>query len=58
MTTFWWITVGGLVMSALAMVGSVTLLLSPETLNRLVLPLAAFVAGILLLYLVRIALHA
>jgi zinc and cadmium transporter len=35
-------------MSALAMVGSVTLLLKPETLERLLLPLVAFAAGSLI----------
>ena len=35
-------------MSAIAMVGSVTLLLKPATLNRLLLPLVAFAAGSLI----------
>ena len=35
-------------MSAIAMVGSVTLFLKPETLNRLLLPLVAFAAGSLI----------
>lgn len=35
-------------MSAIAMVGSVTLILKPNTLNRLLLPLVAFAAGSLI----------
>lgn len=48
MSTLAWIIVGGVLMSAIAMVGSVTLVLKPETLNRLVLPLVAFAAGSLI----------
>lgn len=48
MSTLTWIIVGGVLMSAIAMVGSVTLLLKPETLNRLLLPLVAFAAGSLI----------
>ena len=48
MSTLAWIIVGGLLMSAIAMVGSVTLFLKPETLNRLLLPLVAFAAGSLI----------
>jgi zinc and cadmium transporter len=43
-----WIVVGGLLMSALALVGGVTLLLRPRTQERLVRPLVAFAAGSLL----------
>lgn len=39
---------GGLLMSAIALVGSVTLLLSEETLDRILRPLVAFAAGSLL----------
>jgi len=46
--TFWWIFFGGVVMSAIALVGSVTLLLSEAALNRLIMPLVAFAAGSLL----------
>lgn len=42
------ILVGGLLMSALALVGSVTLLLREETLERILRPLVAFAAGSLL----------
>jgi zinc and cadmium transporter len=48
MSSLAWILVGGLLMSAIALVGSVTLLLRPETLERLVKPLVAFAAGSLL----------
>ena len=43
-----WIVAGGLAMSAIALVGSVTLLLKPATLDRLLLPLVAFSAGSLI----------
>jgi zinc and cadmium transporter len=43
-----WIIIGGLVMSGIALVGSLTLLLSDRTLKRIVLPLVAFAAGSLL----------
>jgi zinc and cadmium transporter len=45
---FLWILVSGLAMSAIALVGSVTLLFSERTLDRLVLPLVAFAAGSLI----------
>ena len=48
MSTLAWIVVGGVLMSAIAMIGSVTLVLKPETLNRLLLPLVAFAAGSLI----------
>lgn len=48
MTTFWWIVLGGVAMSAIALVGSVTLLLEERTLRRVLLPLVAFAAGTLL----------
>jgi zinc and cadmium transporter len=48
MSTFGWIFVSGVAMSALALVGSVTALLRPETLRRILLPLVAFAAGTLL----------
>lgn len=48
MTLFLWILVGGVAMSAIALVGSLTLLLEERTLNRLLLPLVAFAAGSLL----------
>ena len=48
MGTFWWILVGGLLMSAIALVGSATLLLKESTLQRVVMPLVAFAAGSLL----------
>jgi zinc and cadmium transporter len=45
---FWWILLSGLLMSAIALVGSATLLLQPATLDRIVMPLVAFAAGSLL----------
>jgi zinc and cadmium transporter len=46
--TFWWILLGGVLMSAIALVGSVTLVLSEATLSRIIMPLVAFAAGSLL----------
>ena len=43
-----WITASGLLMSAIALVGSVTLLLSEAALRKLLLPLVALAAGALL----------
>jgi zinc and cadmium transporter len=48
MTTLVWIVAGGIAMSAIALVGSVTLLLREQTLQRILLPLVAFAAGTLL----------
>lgn len=48
MDTFWWILMGGVLMSGIALVGSVTLLLSEDALNRVIMPLVAFAAGSLL----------
>jgi zinc and cadmium transporter len=48
MDTFWWIFSGGVLMSAIALVGSVTLLLGEATLERVIMPLVAFAAGSLL----------
>jgi zinc and cadmium transporter len=48
MSTFAWILLGGILMTAIAMVGSVTLLLGRGQLERLLLPLVAFAAGALL----------
>lgn len=45
MTTFLWILLSGLLMSAIALVGSVTLVLRESTLERILLPLVAFAAG-------------
>ena len=45
---FWWILGGGVVMSALALVGASTLLLSERTFRRLVKPLVSLAAGSLL----------
>ena len=45
---FWWILLGGVGMSAIALVGSLTLLLSEATLDRIIKPLVAFAAGSLL----------
>jgi zinc and cadmium transporter len=43
-----WIVASGLLMSAIAMVGSATLVLPERTLQRILLPLVAFAAGSLL----------
>ncbi len=48
MDTFWWILAGGVLMSAIALVGSVTLFLSKAALDRIIMPLVAFAAGSLL----------
>src|SRR5690606_329016 len=48
MSTLAWIVLSGILMSAIALVGSVTLLLRPERLERLLRPLVAFAAGTLL----------
>jgi zinc and cadmium transporter len=48
MTTFLWILLGGILMSALALVGSVTLVLRESTLKKLLLPLVSFAAGSLI----------
>jgi len=48
MDTLYWIIGSSLLMSAIAMVGSITLLLKPSTLQRLLLPLVAFAAGSLI----------
>ncbi|HEY7671684.1 MAG TPA: ZIP family metal transporter [Gammaproteobacteria bacterium] len=48
MTTFLWILGSGIVMSLIALVGSVTLLLRERTLQRLLLPLVALAAGSLI----------
>jgi zinc and cadmium transporter len=48
MSTLWWIVVSGFAMSAIALTGSLTLLLSPSVLRRILLPLVAFAAGALL----------
>ena len=48
MTTFSWILLGGVVMSALALVGSVSLVLREATLQKLLLPMVSFAAGSLI----------
>jgi len=48
MSVLQWIITSGLLMSAIAMVGSITLFLKPSTLDRLLLPLVAFAAGSLI----------
>jgi zinc and cadmium transporter len=47
MTTYLWIFASGILMSAIALVGSVTLVLRESTLKKLLLPLVAFAAGTL-----------
>ena len=48
MTTFGWILSSGILMSAIALIGSVTLILEEATLRKLLLPLVALAAGTLL----------
>lgn len=48
MTTLGWIILGGVLMSGIAMIGSVTLLMRPAALDRLLLPLVALAAGSLI----------
>lgn len=48
MSTLGWIVGSSLLMSAIALVGSVTLVLKEETLQRIILPLVAFAAGSLI----------
>jgi zinc and cadmium transporter len=48
MNTLWWIVGGGIAMSAIALAGSLTLLLPPRLLQRIVTPLVALAAGSLL----------
>jgi len=48
MTALGWIVVTGFAMSAIALVGSTTLLMRRATLDRVVMPLVAFAAGSLL----------
>lgn len=48
MSVLLWIIASGLAMSAIALVGSVALLLSEATLKRILLPLVAFAAGSLI----------
>ncbi|MGE0462157.1 MAG: ZIP family metal transporter [Vicinamibacterales bacterium] len=48
MTTFLWILSTGLLMSLIALVGSVTLVLRESTLQKILLPLVSFAAGSLI----------
>lgn len=48
MTELWWIIAGGILMSAIAMVGGLTVFLHRETLERLLLPLVSLAAATLL----------
>lgn len=48
MDALYWIIGSSLLMSAIAMVGSITLLLKASTLQRIILPLVAFAAGSLI----------
>jgi zinc and cadmium transporter len=48
MSTLLWIVAGGILMSAIALVGSVTLLLSEASLKKILRPLVALAAGTLL----------
>lgn len=46
--TLFWIIIFGLLMSCIALVGSLTLFLRPKTWSKLILPLVAFAAGSLI----------
>jgi zinc and cadmium transporter len=48
MSELTWIIVSGLLMSAIAFIGSITLLLQKETLHQIMIPLVAFAAGCLI----------
>ena len=48
MNTFFWILVSGLLMSLIALSGSITLLLKKNTLEKILLPTVAFAAGSLI----------
>jgi len=48
MSTIAWIVTGGLLMSAIAMTGGLTTVLSPRALERILLPLVSLAAGTLL----------
>ncbi len=48
MTTFLWILLGGILMSAISLVGSVAVLLREATLRKILLPLVSFAAGSLI----------
>jgi len=48
MNTLWWIVSSGILMSAIALIGSITLLLAEATLQHVMLPLVAFAAGSLI----------
>lgn len=48
MNTFFWILGSGLLMSAIALTGSITLILKEKILSRILLPLVAFAAGSLI----------
>jgi zinc and cadmium transporter len=48
MSTLAWIISSGILMSAIALIGSVTLFLKDTTLQRIILPLVAFAAGSLI----------
>lgn len=47
-TNLGWIIVGGILMSVIALVGTVTMVLSEKTLGRILLPMVALAAGTLL----------
>ena len=48
MSTLIWISASGILMSAIALIGSVTLVLQETTLKKILLPLVALAAGTLL----------
>lgn len=48
MTALTWIVIGGIAMSAISLIGSLTLLMKAETLERLLIPLVALAAGSLI----------
>ena len=48
MSDLTWIILSGVLMSAIALIGSITLILKPATLEKILLPLVAFAAGSLI----------
>lgn len=48
MNTFFWISGSGLLMSTIALSGSITLILKEKTLEKILFPLVAFAAGSLI----------
>lgn len=54
MSSLGWIICSSLGMCAIALVGSATLVLSEHTLQKILLPLVAFAAGIALMWFIKL----